>query len=42
MFGISLDGPQPVLILEYCAGGISSNHDLILIFHLIEKNLSIF
>jgi len=21
MFGISLDGPQPVIILEYCAGG---------------------
>jgi hypothetical protein len=25
MFGISLDGPQPVIILEYCAGGIKSN-----------------
>jgi hypothetical protein len=22
MFGVSLDGPQPVLVLEYCAGGI--------------------
>jgi hypothetical protein len=22
MFGVSLDGPQPVIILEYCAGGI--------------------
>jgi len=23
MFGISIDGPQPVIILEYCAGGNS-------------------
>jgi hypothetical protein len=23
MFGVSLDGPQPVLVLEYCAGGIN-------------------
>jgi hypothetical protein len=21
MFGVSLDGPQPILVLEYCAGG---------------------
>jgi serine/threonine protein kinase len=29
VFGVSLDGPQPVIILEYCAGGINrikSNH----------------
>jgi hypothetical protein len=25
MFGVSLDGPQPVIVLEYCAGGIKSN-----------------
>jgi hypothetical protein len=24
MFGVSLDGPQPVIVLEYCAGGIKS------------------
>jgi hypothetical protein len=23
MFGVSLDGPQPVIVLEYCAGGIN-------------------
>jgi hypothetical protein len=22
LFGVSLDGPQPVIVLEYCAGGI--------------------
>jgi serine/threonine protein kinase len=21
MFGISLDGPQPVIVMEYCSGG---------------------
>jgi hypothetical protein len=25
VFGISLDGPQPVIVMEYCAGGIKSN-----------------
>lgn len=25
MFGVSLDGPQPVIVMEYCAGGIKSN-----------------
>jgi hypothetical protein len=25
MFGVSLDGPQPVIVLEYYAGGIKSN-----------------
>jgi serine/threonine protein kinase len=25
VFGVSLDGPQPVIVLEYCAGGIKSN-----------------
>jgi serine/threonine protein kinase len=25
MFGVSLDGPQPVIVLEYCSGGIKSN-----------------
>jgi serine/threonine protein kinase len=23
MFGVSLDGPQPVIVMEYCSGGIS-------------------
>jgi hypothetical protein len=22
MFGVSIDGPQPVIVMEYCAGGI--------------------
>jgi hypothetical protein len=22
VFGVSLDGPQPVLVMEYCAGGV--------------------
>jgi hypothetical protein len=22
LFGISLDGPQPVIVMEYCSGGI--------------------
>jgi hypothetical protein len=22
MFGVSLDGPQPIIVLEYCTGGI--------------------
>jgi hypothetical protein len=27
MFGVSLDGPQPVIVLEYCDGGINQiNH----------------
>jgi serine/threonine protein kinase len=21
LFGVSLDGPQPIIVLEYCAGG---------------------
>jgi hypothetical protein len=25
VFGVSLDGPQPVIVLEYCSGGIKSN-----------------
>jgi serine/threonine protein kinase len=26
LFGVSLDGPQPVIVLEYCSGGtIDSN-----------------
>jgi hypothetical protein len=25
MFGVSLDGPQPVIVLEYCGGGIDTN-----------------
>jgi hypothetical protein len=24
MFGVSLDGPQPVIVMEYCTGGIKS------------------
>jgi hypothetical protein len=23
MFGVSIDGPQPVIVMEYCAGGIN-------------------
>jgi hypothetical protein len=22
MYGVSLDGPQPVIVMEYCEGGI--------------------
>jgi serine/threonine protein kinase len=25
VFGVSQDGPQPILVMEYCAGGIKSN-----------------
>jgi hypothetical protein len=28
MFGASLDGPQPVIVLEYCAGGIESTNQI--------------
>jgi hypothetical protein len=37
-FGVSLDGPQPVIVLEYCAGDIKSNQiksNQVTIFHLI-------
>jgi hypothetical protein len=27
MFGVSLDGPQPVIIMEYCSGGINTNQN---------------
>jgi hypothetical protein len=26
MFGVSLDGPQPAIVLEYCAGGITKSN----------------
>jgi serine/threonine protein kinase len=28
VFGVSLDGPQPVIVLEYCAGGIESTNQI--------------
>jgi hypothetical protein len=47
MFGVSLDGPQPVIVLEYCSGGIKSNqiksnYKLIFIVHLIVRRKSRF
>jgi hypothetical protein len=46
MFGVSLDGPQPVIVLEYCAGGIKSNriksnYKQIFILHLIMRRKSL-
>jgi serine/threonine protein kinase len=34
VYGISIDGPQPVLVMEYCAGGNQSSH-----FHYQNKTV---
>jgi hypothetical protein len=42
VFGVSLDGPQPVIVMEYCGGGIKANQIQLQIFitilHLIVKS----
>jgi serine/threonine protein kinase len=39
MFGVSLDGPQPVIVLEYCAGGIANSiaHSLQFFLDCVKK-----
>jgi hypothetical protein len=27
VFGVSLDGPQPVIVMEYCTGGIHTERE---------------
>jgi hypothetical protein len=45
LFGVSFDGPQPVIVMEYCAGGIKSNQIKSQLFipirHLIVKKSSL-
>jgi hypothetical protein len=36
MFGVSLDGPQPVIVMEYCSGGILESNQITNI-HLISS-----
>jgi serine/threonine protein kinase len=32
MYGVSIDGPQPIIVMEYCSGG----EDSLFILHLIS------
>jgi hypothetical protein len=37
MFGVCMDGPQPILVMEYCAGGTHFTQFIAFMKCLVEK-----